>query len=869
MTSWSFTTFGQCDRTQDSLTLVKFYHDTDGPNWTFSEEFVYNFLGTPLKNIPNAGNIWDFDKPIDTWHGVELDSNNCLKYLALPNNGLKGILPEYLCDLTNVREIDLESNQLNGELPTSLAKLTNLKNLNLMRNNLEGCIPEELIICENYDLFNKAGFIFYRNHKMPFSGLMYELCNVASTSQIGAYCYDEDDKTFEDIIQEDCSCKGTYCQRTDSISLVNLYNATNGENWTYAAERYKNEKGTILIPNAKNEWSPDLPISEWHGVEVNTAGCVSSIYLNDNNLDSILPDLNFIALENFVVSENKLSGNFPSLWKSQYLKQFDCSNNQFSGAFPELTTSLFNYINCSNNQFSGGLSTLDSISVNHLDCSNNLFSGDLPVSKDYRTFLCGNNQFTGNISKEYELKKFDCSNNLLTGDIPSFSNAQILEYFDCSNNQLDGEIFLKTLSNLRTFFCQNNQLNGTIEDFKGGIRLHEFNCSNNNLKGGIRNFLFFSRMVEFDCSNNQFEDEFPQVFVTPLLKKFDCSNNKINGTFPEFRTPNPNVFEDFNCSGNQISGNLPDFARFKNLRIFDCSRNRLIGRIPDLTNLPDLEIFNCSSNLIGRSIPSLDSLPNLRIFDCSKNNISETLPDFNNNPNLEEFDCSNNLFMTGNIPDLSKLPNLIHFNCATNQLTGELPSLLKNKQLRSFIFSNNKITGKLHYSIERLDSLERFYGFNNQLEGCYPINFDKLCRLKNSTSTDSIGYNLSFNPMLPWFGDLQPYCDNEPQLDQPCDDGNPETHNDIIQTDCTCKGTIISGVKDIEKFDFQIYPNPTTGFVHLPTIDFKSIKLYNSSGQKIPIEIGRTLDISQVPMGVYYLKFQTADNIFSKKVVKK
>lgn len=870
---WTFSIHGQCDRSKDSINLVKLHESLDGINWTYEEtQLDINSFAPP--NLPNAGKPWNTNTPIDQWHGIALDGNGCVTMIALHNNNLTGELPDFLNEFTQLEALNIGYNQLTGTIPASLGTLEHLTKFHINWNDIEGCIPDELNVCAKgfSQSFERDGYNFTQNMKLPNYGSFSRLCTWGV--QIDEPCDDGDSESARDLIREDCSCRGIYCKITDSLELLKLFDATNGNEWSFDKSTYETKLGIQDIPNPLNRWSVDVPMTNWHGIVLNLNGCVIGIYLSDNNLSNELPELKLPFLSTLVVSNNELSGSLPNFSKTPDLFVLDCSFNQFEGSLPSEFPPYLRYLDISDNQFNSTLPDIDKLgNLYNLYCSNSQLKGNIPSvdSENYtfEHFDCSGNQFTGKIplmTGARKLAHFNCSKNKLTGNIPPFVDLSYLKYFNCSDNKLDGKVLVNESAKFSHFYCQNNELNGQLPDFQGNSELIDFDCSNNSLSGKLPNFNLY-RIKNFDCSNNQFDDGLPNILASFILKKFDCSNNKFNGAFPEFR--NAIRLEEFNCSGNQISGNLPEFDQFIKLRIFDCSKNRLSGRIPYLTNVPDLEVFNCSSNLIGRSIPSLDSLSNLRIFDCSNNNISETLPEFNNNPNLEEFDCSNNLFMTGNIPDLSLLPNLIHFNCATNQLTGELPSLLKNKQLKSFIFSNNNITGKLHYSIERLDSLERFYGFNNQLEGCIPLNFNKLCSLGNSTSTDSIGYNLSLNPMLPWFGDLRPFCDNEPQLDQPCDDGNPDTHNDIIQTDCSCEGTISSSISNINSSPFQLFPNPTTGMINLPSIDFKKINLYNSSGQRLPIEISSTLDISHLPSGIYYLKFQTADNIFLKKVVKK
>jgi len=59
-------------RYNDSLALVALYNATDGANWD---------------------NTWDLSQPMNTWHGVTLNTNGCVQRLDLYNNNLTGELP--------------------------------------------------------------------------------------------------------------------------------------------------------------------------------------------------------------------------------------------------------------------------------------------------------------------------------------------------------------------------------------------------------------------------------------------------------------------------------------------------------------------------------------------------------------------------------------------------------------------------------------------------------------------------------------------------------------------------------------------------------------------------------------------------------
>lgn len=133
--------FAQAESTlaQDLKTyLIKFYHSTNGENW---------------KNNTN----WLSDKPLSEWYGVSVrgkDPKNGLFSLKLPNNNLKGRIPEGFSIFEDAVFIYLQDNALEGPIPQEINKMERSLFLNLSHNNLTGSIPiglDELPGAQWYD----------------------------------------------------------------------------------------------------------------------------------------------------------------------------------------------------------------------------------------------------------------------------------------------------------------------------------------------------------------------------------------------------------------------------------------------------------------------------------------------------------------------------------------------------------------------------------------------------------------------------------------------------------------------------------------------------------------------------------------------
>ena len=85
--------------------LVALHEATNGDNWTSNDN-------------------WLSDEPLGSWFGVTTDESGRVVELRLPDNGLRGQVPD-LSALNHLRELHLGLNQLSGSIP-DLGDLTNL-----------------------------------------------------------------------------------------------------------------------------------------------------------------------------------------------------------------------------------------------------------------------------------------------------------------------------------------------------------------------------------------------------------------------------------------------------------------------------------------------------------------------------------------------------------------------------------------------------------------------------------------------------------------------------------------------------------------------------------------------------------------------
>ena len=116
-------TLGPTSAETDREALVALYNATDGPNWTYSSN-------------------WLSDAPLGLgWKGVTTNNDGRVTKLSLNFSDLSGEIPAELGSLSNLESLDLSGNALSGEIPAWLGSLSNLTHLDLTHTALSGEIP--------------------------------------------------------------------------------------------------------------------------------------------------------------------------------------------------------------------------------------------------------------------------------------------------------------------------------------------------------------------------------------------------------------------------------------------------------------------------------------------------------------------------------------------------------------------------------------------------------------------------------------------------------------------------------------------------------------------------------------------------------
>ncbi len=130
---------------------------------------------------------------------------------------------------------------------------------------------------------------------------------------------------------------------TDRAALVALYNFTDGANWS----------------NNTN-WLSDQPLGNWHGVDTDASGRVTSLILSRNGLTGSIPNelgsLSSLTELNF--ADNQLTGTIPAqLGSLSNLTKLELHNNQLTGNIPTQVGSLsdLTVLELADNQLTGSI----------------------------------------------------------------------------------------------------------------------------------------------------------------------------------------------------------------------------------------------------------------------------------------------------------------------------------------------------------------------------------------------------------------------------------------------------------------------------------------------------------------------------------
>jgi hypothetical protein len=265
---------------------------------------------------------------------------------------------------------------------------------------------------------------------------------------------------------------------TDSLILIELYHALDGDNWT-------NNDG----------WLTNKPINEWYGIS-SQDGKVRVIHLQLNNLKGELPSSigDLKNLTQLKLRNNQIYGNIPKeIGGMEMLQELSVDKNQLTGSIPDEMgrCSGLEILNLLENQ-------LTALSDSLVRCSQlkELYAGENELTRFP--------QWIGELS---ELEVLWMHENEIDDTLPSgLSNLSKMKHLLLYKNMIYGELpSLKAMTQLKRLYVMQNQLEGDITDLlPDNSQISDFRIYNNNFAGHIDGSSFREDVLEkFWFSNNQ------------------------------------------------------------------------------------------------------------------------------------------------------------------------------------------------------------------------------------------------------------------------------------------------------------------------------------------------------------------------------
>ena len=671
-------------------------------------------IPTELATLTNLRNLSIGNNELSGPIPAELGSLANLRHLTLENNRLSGSIPVELAGLTDLSSMSLSDNELRGSIPPQLGRLANLGSLYLSDNELSGSIPAEL-----GDLANLR-FLYLRHNALsgtvPSSFLrLSRLSSFGFDGNTGVCIPPNLDAWYEALENQD----GRVCP--DLEILQALYEDAGGTGWANA-----------------DGWLGDGPVEEWHGVDIDSTGLVSSIDLEGNGLSGGLPTgLGRLAgLTRLQVGDNALSGRLPVSLSSAPLRELGYANTELcvpvEGWFRNWLTGLPRHEGTSAEcpqlsdreilvalyEATGGPDWMDS--------DNWLTDAPLGEWHGVRTDDKG------------RVVELDLRLNGLAGSIPAdiggLSELETLVFFW---NTLTGPIppALGELAKLELVVLALNRLSGPIPPELGGMTsLEQFHAHGNELASIPPELGQLDNLEVVNLSSNRLTSIPPELGGLPNLRSMGLSFNWLTSIPPELG--NLPELRYLGLWANEITFIPPELGNLSNLAELDLDDNQLTSVPAELGRLDNLEVLWLASNSLQHVPPELGEMDSLAVLNLWGNRLAGMPTRPGDYPNLRILDLSSNEFAF--FPsELSGLGNLQQLELDGNRLTDIPPELGNLTELRQLGLGYTELEGSIPSELGNLTKLQHLFLGNSHLEKGIPPELGKLTELRTLNLRDN------------------------------------------------------------------------------------------------------------------------------------
>ena len=481
---------------------------------------------------------------------------------------------------------------------------------------------------------------------------------------------------------------------TDSLALVALFNATDGENWTV-------------------RWNLKRPMRTWQQVQVDEIDGemrVTKVMPAGFGLKGTIPeDIKYMdKLRYFSVEKNKISGTFPEFFcNMEQLELLNLAQNNFQGEVPAKLFDLpkLIYLVLKGNRFSGRLpeNIGNCKSLQTMEIQVNDFEGEIPRSFSQliklRYVQVGANRFSG------ELPDFSAMDSLIGVEFSGTAEFKTELLPQADEQSLERRVWVK------------GGFTGPAPHFKNKPLLEKVLIYENNLTSS------------------------PKFTNCPKLKQLYTGNNPIGTLDPSVTQDMPEleILQVADCGLEQ----LPEFKNCPKLKFLMVHFNELQslpGSISALTGMEEFLAYANKLESIPESISSwkvvrhilvgynrLKALPEaiwtlpLYSLKAPCNEIATAFPeDLIGARNLTTLHLDCNQFR-GSAQPLTTLLRANDIRCSRNDLSGDFPEGFSDLNgLQILTLDDNDLTGSIPADIAGCHSLTTFHLYGNRMSGKIP-----------------------------------------------------------------------------------------------------------------------------------------------------
>ena len=681
--------------------LRNLYDSTNGANWT-------NNTGWP--STPAAWDTILTVSQIVDWYGLTI-SNDDIKKVGLPGNGLTGNIPASLSNLAGLRELILDDNQLSGTIPASLGDLELLSFLYLHANNLVGTIPPEL------GKLNQLSHLYLYSNSLT-GGIPPELGNMSALVYL---------HVAHNQLSGDIPFELSGLNNLEALALnYNLFETVLPD-WLGSLPSLK------IVILSGNDFYGALPRS------FTSSATLVSIFAENNQLTHF-PDF----------SSHPNPGAVTINIANNYIPQADIDANMVGGQpiFAAFTYAPQKEVPVGQGQ------VLDLVEISSL--------------KDFYESTGGSNwtDNTGWPATPAEWEDITSIDQAATWFGVTVENGDISALV-MENNGLAGDLpeslyLLRVLSNLSLV---TNALTGTLSPLIGNLtELTVLNLASNDLNGELPSTLSrLSKLITLSLMDNAFSGPLNGVDFSTMgsLKNLYLQVNQFTGTIPSTLEACPLL--RVVLFSNQLSGKIPAFLFNKSsLLVLSLGNNQLTGAIPSnfeqLVQLSDLSLLDNNFT----SFPNLSSHPNAPNLRVSIPNNYIPWDDIAANLNadsthsFESFDYAPQLEVPAgqgqvlDIAEIASLRDLYEYTHGANwtdntgwpstpteweaitsidQAATWFGVTVENGDVANIFLNSNGLSGSLPQTIGNLSELKRFWVNVNSLYGELPASIYSLNKL--------------------------------------------------------------------------------------------------------------------------------------------